>query len=551
MVIRCLGLIRRFAFIGVVAAVSGLVLTVAASEGSAHNDYQEPEPPTVEASLLPRSVRQGSSSTLILKVTNDCVVVNGRSGEVSIQVSADPGVIISPPSASLPNPVFDGIAEFNVDTLTTTVAGDHSIGYEAQDTGCLGETKGEVTLTVTELLTVVPNLEPPEVSQGSSSTLMLTVANACFVVNGGPGKVSIEVSADSDLIVTPGTDTLDSPGGIVEFEVATLATTGAGEHPIHYEVQDPCRNVVEDDVTLTVTEEAPPPDGETPSTDETVTPTPPGGPDGTDGDGDSDIPLDVIVAVVIGAIGGLGAAASAILLSRSAVRRRPTIGAHKDKLAIKLANRPGSGSVSSDDLTIVLGIAGRLYRMFRLFQLAETGVRLRDLTDDSAFIDRWFQFSEAAVVKPSPDRSRAIDWVGGLTVRQAQTGSFFTVLQAFGKGAGEGLAAAVRGVADALTTLVTAPAEFRKRWAEGRGLDADAKMREAEAAARQARVDSREWAREVMRGERSATPEQFHYALEVLTQAGIVSRQFADDLIRRLSGEVEVVSRLAEARVLA
>ncbi len=45
--------------------------------------------------------------------------------------------------------------------------------------------------------------------------------------------------------------------------------------------------------------------------------------------------------------------------------------------------------------------------------------------------------------------------------------------------------------------------------------------------------------------------EQFHYALEVLTQAGIVSRQFADDLIRGLSGEVDMVSRLAEARVLA
>lgn len=247
--------------------------------------------------------------------------------------------------------------------------------------------------------------------------------------------------------------------------------------------------------------------------------------------------------------------------------------AEGDTLRFRLEDRKAIAEVSTDDFAIVLAVSGELYRIFRVFQSLDVNRFAPGLFDTpfiegfgtgllskSGILGEWLEYAHTHGASYTPLMSdlgldsvagQFTDWVEGLYVEDLRrVGSWEIAIKAFGSGAGEGIASALRGFSDAVVTLITSPAEFKRKWAEAKQQDAEAKIRLADARAQEARVDTLEWALQVLQGVISVSPEVYLFALEVAVKNGAISQEGSDELSLRFETRFEALADLGEQGIL-
>ena len=222
-----------------------------------------------------------------------------------------------------------------------------------------------------------------------------------------------------------------------------------------------------------------------------------------------------------------------------------------DRIIVRLEGTIGDGLVEANHVAITFAVFSRLYRTIRLFQAVFEQNETLALVRRPSLVGRWYVYSMTGLVRPSPRFRDLTEWIGDLAVEHVESGSIESVLKALGGGVGEGIGRAVQGTAIGIVTILTAPAEFRRRWAIARRTNADARIREARAAAEEAKASLLDWSENVLRGTWPSTPIQFVAALDVQVQAGNMSRRFANQMVRRLSDDVALIANLGERKVLA
>jgi hypothetical protein len=230
------------------------------------------------------------------------------------------------------------------------------------------------------------------------------------------------------------------------------------------------------------------------------------------------------------------------------------ITANGDIIRIRWEDRsegPASGKVVTDDLAVVLASTSRIYRQIRLFQYLEvSGMSARSIADP-VLLYIWFRDSDIAIDNLSSSALLSFtEWTGGLYLEEMHAGSWEAAIKAFGQGAGDGIASAVKGVADALVTIITSPAEFRSRMNAARQQEAEAKFAQARTLANEERLETFVWASRVLRGELTVSPQQKHFALEALRVAGQIDQEFVDRMLLRLDQDSESVATLGTSKVL-